>query len=128
MAAERYPNLQLVYLSSRIYAGCANTPLNPEPYAYESAYAVRWVIADQMKELGGFAKGQAQRPVVLWGPYLWADGVKGRQFDKLVWNKEDLGPDGTHPSESGRQKVAQLLLAFFRNDPIAKGWFGQNKT
>ena len=45
----RFPNLRLVYLSSRIYAGYAATPLNPEPYAYESAFAVRRLIRDQIK-------------------------------------------------------------------------------
>ena len=37
---KRFPNLRLVYLSSRIYAGNATTALNPEPYAYESAFAL----------------------------------------------------------------------------------------
>ena len=35
-------------LSSRIYAGYAVTPLNPEPYAYESAFSVRGLIQQQM--------------------------------------------------------------------------------
>ena len=29
---QRFPNLRVAYLSSRIYAGYATTPLNPEPY------------------------------------------------------------------------------------------------
>src|SRR6266513_744520 len=40
----RYPNLQVAYLSSRVYGGYAAS----EPYAYESALSVRWVILGQV--------------------------------------------------------------------------------
>jgi hypothetical protein len=127
IARERYPNLRLAFLSSRIYAGHAVTPLNPEPYAYESAFAVRGLIQDQMKGDGKLnwdaAKGPVKAPLLLWGPYLWGDGVTPRKSDGLVWQREDLGGDGTHPSPSGREKVARLLLGFLKSDPCAKGWF-----
>jgi hypothetical protein len=111
----RYPNLRLVYVSSRTYGGYAITGLNPEPAAYDSAYAVRGVIQDRMKgKLGG--------PWVGWGPYLWTDGLAGRS-DGLVWTCEDVAEDGTHPSPSGQQKVANLLSNFFRTDPTTKRWY-----
>ena len=93
--------------------------MNPEPYAYESAFVVRWLIQDQIKG----ASGAVKSPLLLWGPYLWADGEKGRKIDDLVWKPEDLGPDGTHPSDNGRRKVAELLLRFMKTDPTAKIWF-----
>ena len=62
-------------------------------------------------------------PLLLWGPYLWADGTTPRKSDKLVWLREDLSGDGVHPSDSGRQKVAKMLLEFFATDPLAKRWF-----
>jgi hypothetical protein len=105
----RYPNLKIAYLSSRIYAGYASTPLNPEPHAYESAFAVKHLIADQIA-----GKGPAT-PWLAWGPYLWADA--------RTWLPADFGPDGTHPSPSGREKVAKLLMEFFRTDPTARPWF-----
>ena len=127
LAKHRYPNLKLAYLSSRIYGGYAGTMLNPEPYAYEGAFAMRGVIQDQIKGQPDLnadpAKGEVRAPVVLWGPYLWADGVKGREGDDLVFKREDLGPDGTHPSPSGRQKIAGLLLKFFKSDPTTTPWF-----
>ena len=49
----RYPHLQLVFLSSRPYAGYATTDLSPEPYAYEAGFAVKWLIESQIKELRG---------------------------------------------------------------------------
>jgi len=124
---ERFPNLRLADLSSRIYAGYATTPLNPEPFAYESAFSVRWLVQDQINGKPGLnfdaEKGDVKAPLVLWGPYLWADGTKGRKTDNLVWQREDLAGDGTHPSRSGRRKVAQLLLEFFKTDPTTKPWF-----
>jgi len=128
IAQSRYPNLRVAYLSSRTYAGYATTALNPEPYAYESAFANRWVIEAQMKSEPKLnydpAKGPVTAPLVLWGPYLWADGVKGRKIDGLVWNKDDYGPDGTHPNQtSGCPKVANLLLTFFKTNSNTQLWF-----
>jgi hypothetical protein len=129
-AKARFPNLRIAYLGSRIYAGYAATPLNPEPYAYESAFVVRWLIQGQIKGDAALsldpAKGEVKAPLLLWGPYLWADGVKGRRIDDLVWNREDLAGDGTHPSTSGREKVARLLLKFFKTDPLARTWFARS--
>ena len=128
-AKARFPNLQIVYLASRIYGGYANGPLNPEPYAYESAFAARWLIQDQIKGEAALnydaARGPVKAPLLLWGPYFWADGVTPRQSDKLIWERSDLGPDGTHPSNAGREKVAQMLLKFFLTNETAKPWFAK---
>jgi hypothetical protein len=43
-AKARFPNLRIAYLGSRIYGGYATGRLNPEPYAYESAFVVRWLF------------------------------------------------------------------------------------
>lgn len=126
-AKARFPNLHIVYLSSRIYAGYATGRLNPEPYAFESAFVVRWLIQDQVKGVPELnydaAVGPAQAPLLLWGPYLWADGVRPRKSDGLVWERKDLAGDGVHPSQSGREKVANQLLKFFKSDSDARRWF-----
>jgi len=111
----RYPNLRLVYLSSRTYGGYAITGLNPEPAAYDSGYAVRGAIQDRML-------GKLKGPWLGWGPYLWTDGLLGRS-DGLVWTCDDVEADGTHPSKSGIQKVVGLLVTFFKTDPTARRWF-----
>jgi hypothetical protein len=124
-AKSRFPNLRVAYLGSRIYGGYAGSALNPEPYAYEGAFAVRGLILAQAK--GGadlaFEGAEAQAPLLLWGPYFWADGTTPRKSDGLAWERADLGGDGTHPSESGRRKVAEQLLMFFKQDPLASTWF-----
>jgi hypothetical protein len=124
---QRFPNLRIAYLSSRIYAGYALTPLNPEPYAYESAFAVQWLIQDQIEGKSHLnvdpTRGEVKAPLLLWGPYLWANGVKGRKGDDLAWMRADLAGDGTHPSPSGQRMGAELLLRFFKTDPTAKPWF-----
>jgi len=127
IAAQRYPSLKLAYLSSRIYAGYARIPLSPESHAYETGFAVKWLIADQIagkSELNFLASGgELRAPWLAWGPYLWADGTRPRG-DGLTYLRSDMAPDdGTHPSRGAREKVARLLLEFFRRDPTAKSWF-----
>ena len=123
-AKKRFPNLRIAYLGSRIWAGNAVGALNPEPYAYESALVVRWLIQRQMR--GGSELDLERSPLLLWGPYLWAEGEHGRQIDDLIWRDADFAKDGVHPSKSGREKVAELLLDFLTTDPLAKQWFSTN--
>jgi hypothetical protein len=120
--AARFPNLKLAYLSSRIYGGYATTPLNPEPYAYEGGIAMRWVIEEQLSGRLPFTGASRVAPWIAWGPYLWADGLKARG-DGLTWACSDFESDGTHPTASGAQKVADLLRAFFTTDPTTRPWF-----
>jgi hypothetical protein len=127
----RYPNVRIVYLSSRIYGGYNAAGLrrvNPEPFAYESAFSVRWLIQEQIKGDAGLnydpMKGKVVAPVLLWGPYLWADGIKPRKEDGLVWERQDFEKDGVHPTgKDGARKVAEQLLRFFKNDALARTWF-----
>src|SRR5207248_79609 len=115
-AKARFPNLRVAYLGSRIYAGYATTKLNPEPYAYETALVVRWLIQDQIKGDSGLnydpERGEVKAPLLLWGPYFWGDGLTPRKSDGLIWERQDLAGDGTHPSDSGRKKVSDMLLKF----------------
>jgi hypothetical protein len=130
-AKVRYPNLQQAFLSSRIYAGFATSTLNPEPYAYESGFAVKWLVEAQMKQMSGggidpragdldYTSGVV--PWIAWGPYMWADGLHPRS-DGLIWQQSDFLSDGTHPSTSGRTKVGSMLLNFMLNSEFAQPWF-----
>jgi len=128
---QRYPNLQVVFLSSRIYAGYAPPgTLNPEPFAYESGFAVKWLIAAQVTQgtsgppdaRAGDLRPGVVAPWLAWGPYLWANGATPRA-DGLVWLPADFQEDFTHPSASARQKVGAMLLAFMKGSPQAACWF-----
>jgi hypothetical protein len=124
---QKLPNTKLCYFTSRIYAGYASTTLNPEPYAYENAFAVKQVIARQLSGDPGLnfdpAQGAVVAPWLSWGPYLWADGLNPRS-DGLTWACSELNAsDGTHPSATGRAKVADSLLAFVRRDVTTAPWY-----
>jgi hypothetical protein len=123
---RRFPNLKLVYLSSRTYGGYATMPLNPEPYAYASGFSVKWLIEVQLKGEKALnfdpKKGEVKAAWLSWGPYLWANG-KTKNQDGLFYEPDDFGKDGTHPTPSGRAKVANQLLDFFKADATAKRWF-----
>jgi len=124
----RFPNIGIVYNSSRIYGGYASTTLNPEPFAYQTGFAVKWLIEDQINGSPDLnfdpEKGAVKAPWLSWGPYLWADGLRPRS-DGLTYACSDLqASDGTHPAPGGaREKVAHLLLDFVKTDSTAKLWF-----
>lgn len=123
----KYPNVSMVFFSSRTYGGYGT--LSPEPQAYENGFAVKWVIEAQIdqrafgfvdKESGDLSLSRA--PWMAWGPYLWANGTVPRS-DGLVWLPSDFGTDGTHMSEAGAAKAAGLLMTFFKSASTACPWF-----
>ena len=123
-----FPNLQLVYISSLHYGGYGPTNSYPEPDAYEFGLAVQNVIADQINGNPALnnnpANGPVMAPLLLWGPYTWANGLLGRD-DGLTWDCQDYTSDGLHSSALGRNKEAGLMTTFFKTDPTATPWFLQ---
>lgn len=127
----RYPNLKLVFLSSRTRSYLYDRGLSPEPAAFETGFAVKWLIEAQIAGDPALnydpERGPVVAPYLAWGPYLWIDGANPRS-DGMTWTAEDLAEDCTHPSASGTEKVAGMLRAFFLNDSLAAGWFGVTRA
>src|SRR4051812_7736551 len=126
-----FPNAKLAYFSSRIYAGYSNgvATINPEPYAYESGFAVKWAIQDQINGASNLnynsTLGAVKAPWMSWGPYYWGNGLLARS-DGWTWSCQDLQKDGTHPAiTAGELKVAGQLLNFFKTDTTTAPWFLQ---
>ena len=128
-----FPNLKLVYFGPRVYGGYSNgvgTPDNPEPYAYEVGFAVKWAIQDQINGNSNLNYNPALGPVVApwmsWGSYYWSNGMLGRS-DGLIWDCADFSGDGTHPSSTGGRlgqlKVATQLLNFLKTDDTTTPWY-----
>jgi hypothetical protein len=121
-----YPNIKIAYFSSRTRSYTYWRGLSPEPVAFETGFAVKWMIEKQINgdpELNyDLAKGEVKAPYLSWGSYLWIDGQNPRS-DGRVWLATDLTDDCTHPSQSGSTKVAEMLLEFFKSDTTAASWF-----
>src|SRR5260370_1511132 len=54
-----FPKLTMVYFSGRIYAGYSKgvAKMDPEPYAYESSFAVKNAINDQLNGASNLCDG-----------------------------------------------------------------------
>jgi hypothetical protein len=128
-----FPNLKLVYFSSRVYGGYSNgvgSPDNPEPYAYEVGFAVKWAIQDQLNGNANLnynpALGAVKAPWMSWGSYYWSNGMLGRK-DGLQWDCADFSADGTHPASTnlrlGQLKVATQFENFLKTDDTTVPWY-----
>ena len=116
--SAKFPQLKLVYISSRTYGGYSESDLSPEPGAYESGFGVKWFIEERINN----SRPDRSIPWISWGPYLWANGLTPRN-DGLIWERTDFEPDGAHTSPQGALKVATMLLEFFQKNAAAKRWF-----
>jgi hypothetical protein len=126
----KFPNIKLAYYSSINYTGYSNglKNLSNEPWSYETGFAVKNAIQDQINGLPSLnfdpTQGAVKAPWIDWGPYYWANGMNARTVDGLVWTCQDLEADGTHPSSPiGRIKVSTQLLNFLKSDDTASIWF-----
>jgi PKD repeat protein len=128
IAKAKYPNLKMAYLTCRTRSYDTNAAdLNPEPFAFETAFADKWVVEDQLNGVNNLNYNSTNGPVVSpwlsWGPYIWGDGLVPRS-DGMIWLCSDLSQtDFTHPSSNGVAKVASQLLAFFKTDATTTPWF-----
>ncbi len=131
----RYPNVQMVFISSRIYAGYTTGILNPEPYAYESGFSVKWLVQAQINQMrtgtidstAGDVSYSTVAPWVAWGPYVWADSTNPRS-DGLTWVQADYASDFTHPAKTGVEKVSGKLMDLFLLSPYTKSWFAPGNS
>jgi hypothetical protein len=123
----RYPNIKIAYFSSRTRAYAYWEGANPEPGAFETGFAVKWLVEKQIVGDPGLNfdpdAGAVVAPYLAWGPYLWIDGLNPRS-DGLIWTQADLKGDCVHPTiDGGRPKVAAQLDTFFRTHETARSWF-----
>jgi len=76
---RRFPNIRLAYISSRTFGGYERTSLDPEPYAYESGFSVKWLIEQQINGDPSLnydpIKGQVRAPCLIWGR------ISGKRFN-----------------------------------------------
>lgn len=118
----QYPNLKLLYLTSRIYGGWSCSPAPEisfrEPVAYEEGFAVKWLVESQVLKTDStlnFSTPKAKAPWLAWGPYIWDS----------TW-PQDWYRDDVHPCTTGQLVVAQKWYNFLMQDSSARPWFRDN--
>ncbi|HXJ94620.1 MAG TPA: choice-of-anchor D domain-containing protein [Terriglobia bacterium] len=124
-----FPNLKVAYFGSLNYSGYSNgvDAVNPEPQGYETGWADKWAIQDQIDGLPSLnfdsSQGPVMAPWMAWGPYYWSNGLIARP-DGTYWSCQDLNSDGLHPNyPNGQNKINEVLLNFLKTDPSATPWF-----
>jgi hypothetical protein len=110
-AVKTCPNLKLAYLGADTWRGNASL----EPEVYEEAFAIQWLIADQLRGEADLAFDGPQRkvPWLAWGGYIWEANAPRDRF---------VG-DGVHPSDKGTAFVVNRWYEALAKDSTARPWF-----
>lgn len=105
------PNLKIAYVGSDTWRGYSRM----EPQVYEEAFAVKWLIEDQLRGDAELAFEGAKRkvPWLAWGGYIWEASPPRERF---------VG-DGVHPSAQGEAFVTERWFEALSADAAARGWF-----
>lgn len=127
---QLFPNVQMVYLNQRAYAGYVDTTPGRIgkglhfPRDYYNGWAIKWLIEKQLNNEQGFRyQSPEEIPFVDWAESFWADGSVPRN-DGLYYDcMTDFGGDGLHLSLAGEQKTGGILFNYFKQDSIARLWF-----
>jgi hypothetical protein len=127
----RFPNVQIVFLTSGTYRGWSTSIFNPEPQSYEGGLAMKWLIEAQINQMetgtvdpvaGDLDYSTGIAPWIVWGPYLWAD-AQARNSDGMSWNFFEYAPDYVHHDGPGLSKFGMMLLHFFTFNRFSHCWF-----
>ncbi len=129
-----FPNIKLAYFLTRTYGGYALTQLNPEPFAYETGFGVKWMIEAQIAATGEYGNlnfdpqnGPVVAPWLAWGPYIWANGTNPNGLG-IFFDLDDFRPDDrTHPARGAVDKVSGALANFFLTDSTTAPWFAASQ-
>lgn len=130
-----YPNLQVIYFSSRSYAGYIDpaTALAGRglltPRDHLNGWAIKFLIERQIVGTPGygFTGEAASLPALMWCTDNWADGTTPK-LDGLFWHCDDFSGDGLHLSPLGEEKSGARIHAFFSTDPLAQQWYRAQQT
>ncbi len=126
-----FPNIKLAYFVSRSYGGYALSTVNPEPFAFEQGFGIKWMVESQIDGTGLFGNlnfdptnGQpVVAPWLSYGPYVWSNGESANGLG-VHWSLEDFREDDrTHPSGRGVDNASTAMLRFFLTDSTTQPWF-----
>lgn len=128
----KFPNLKIVYFVGRPYTynlsdttgtGKIMNSRSRNPAPYHQGWAEKWALEDQINGDPGLAyKGpNAVAPILTWGAYEWTQG-KLPNADGFTWYPSDTR-DGLHPTDGGKDKIAQYFWNFLTTDPYTTQWY-----
>ncbi len=119
-AMEYFPNLKIMYISSRHWGGFADTTITEyyslaEPASYQNSWSVKWTVESQINGTDPrlqYKGANPKAPYILWGPNFWCDGELKRMWDdkKYVCELSFDEDDGYHLSDQQDSKDALDIL------------------